>query len=178
MKKFIPVLLILSFGLLFSMNLHAQGRQEEEEASIGFGIGMIASIAEEDDWGINSRFFWKITPRGTIEFEANNYFDRQDLKSMMEYSLNYQRQLVKKKGFILYILLGYMGNNYDWDRDACSSCWAVQKGAWNHGINGGLGLSLKVGPRSDLFFELRSKSIGSRYAIGILGLNYFLLAAG
>ncbi|MDW3651717.1 MAG: hypothetical protein R8P61_31840 [Bacteroidia bacterium] len=178
MKKLVPVLLILNFGILFGIDLHAQGRQEEEEASIGFGIGMIASIAEEDDWGINSRFFWKITPRGTVEFEANNYFDRQDLKSMMEYSLNYQREILSKKRFVLYIMLGYLGNNYDWDRDACSSCWAVQKGAWNHGINGGLGFSLKVGPRSDLFFELRSKSIGSRYAIGILGLNYYLLSAG
>ncbi|MEM8887291.1 MAG: hypothetical protein AAGD28_04835 [Bacteroidota bacterium] len=177
MKKLVPVLLILNLSFLFSMDLRAQGRQEEEEASIGFGIGMIASIAEEDDWGINSRFFWKVTPKGTIEFEANNYFDRQDLKSMMEYSLNYQREILHKKTFVLYILLGYLGNNYDWDRDACSSCWAIQKGAWNHGINGGLGFSLKVGPRSDLFFELRSKSIGSRYAIGILGLNYFLLSS-
>lgn len=177
MKKLVPFLLLLSMCSCFWMDLHAQGRQEEEASSIGFGIGMIASIAEEDDWGINSRFFWKVTPKGTLEFEANNYFDRQDLKSMMEYSLNYQREIFRKKTFVLYILLGYLGNNYDWDRDACSSCWAIQKGAWNHGINGGLGFSLKVGPRSDLFFELRSKSIGSRYAIGILGLNYFLLSS-
>ncbi|MEM6803777.1 MAG: hypothetical protein AAF696_20395 [Bacteroidota bacterium] len=152
----------------------AQEEEKEDKNFLGFGIGMIASIAEEDDWGINSRFIWELSSRGSLEVEYNNYFDRQDLKSMGEYSLNYHWKFLLKRKFCLYLIFGYLSNNYDWDRDACRSCWAIRRATWNHGLNGGLGFVLHTRGPSALFAEVRSKSIGSRYAIAILGMNRFL----
>lgn len=150
----------------------------EEQKRIGFGIGVISSLGEEDDWGINSQFFWRISKKGAVEFEFNQYYDKMDFRRMDEYGLNYQNQVYKYKKLVLYVAFGYLANNYDWEKDACQNCWAIRRGRWNHGLNGGMGLSLQASMRTDIYLEIRAKSMGTRYQIGVLGLNYFMLEPG
>lgn len=166
--------LIFCVFVFISKNLAAQENLDEQKR-IGFGIGVISSIGEEDDWGINSQFIWRISPKGTLEFEFNQYYDKIDFRRMDEYVLNYQFQLYKYRSLVFYVALGYLSNNYDWDKDVCQNCWAIRKGRWNHGLNGGLGFSLQTSARTDIYLEIRAKSMGTDYQIGVLGLNYFMV---
>ncbi len=173
MNKLLPGL--ISF-IIFLPPLFALSQENlDEQKRMGFGIGVISSIGEEDDWGINSQFFWRISSRGTIEFEFNQYYDKMDFRRMDEYGLNYQFEVYKHRRLILYVAFGYIANNYDWDKDECRNCWAIRKGRWNHGLNGGIGLSIQASSRTDIYQEIRPKSMGRAYQIGVLGLNYFMV---
>jgi len=142
---------------------------------VGFGIGAISSIGAQEDWGINSQFFWKVFTKASAEFEFNQYYDKQNFRRMDEYSLNYQYGFYQYKRFLLYVTVGYLANNYDWDNSTCTNCWALRRGRWNHGLNGGIGLIIEASERADIYLEIRAKSLGTQYQIAALGLNYFMV---